>query len=284
LSSKESVTVVLNVYKRGVNLSQQLEAIYSQSHAVSEILIWENGEDEIPDNIDKENLVIARSSSNLGVWARFAFALNATSDFIWIIDDDCFPGNRWLEIALETFRKNPGIIGSRGLRFSSSSSYSLYKEFGPNFPNEDVEAVDIVGHNWIFPREWLSYFWSEYGDRFNSTRAGEDIHLSYAIKKHLNLGCYVPPQPANNRNLWGELPGRLQLDGTDLAGISVDIRSLRKFEKAYRHYVDLGFMPLTMTEVGDSQPGIARELIGHGVGRFPVIAHKIAKFLRIGKR
>lgn len=284
MSSKESVTVVLNVYKRGVNLSQQLEAIYSQSHAVSEILIWENGEDEIPDNIDKENLVIARSSSNLGVWARFAFALNASSDFIWIIDDDCFPGTLWLENALKTFQNHPGIIGSRGLRFVSSSSYSMYKEFGPNFPNADVEAVDIVGHNWIFPREWLSYFWSEYGDRFNSARAGEDIHLSYAIKKHLKLGSFVPPQPSNNRNLWGELPDKLKLNGTDLAGISSDIKSLRKFEKAYRHYVDLGFKPLSMSEVEASQSGIANELIGHGVSRFPVIAHKMAKLLRIAKR
>ena len=277
-----SVTVILNVFRRGKNLENQVKAIENQSHKVSEILIWENGEDKTPEDITGWTH-LSRSSKNLGVWARFAFALNAQSDFIWMIDDDTIPGSRWLENALATFATAPGVIGSRGLIFRSKYSYTLYDEVGPNSPSNSIEAADIVGHNWVFPRVWLGYFWAEYPSRFPGELAGEDIHLSFAIKKHLGLGTFVPPHPPDKKELWGEIrdEDNTQFDGRDTAAISQHPDSMKRFELAYRHYIRRGFTPISAKV--KSGNNLFTDIAAKGIAKFPFAAQRIAGALRIRK-
>lgn len=274
-----TVSVVLNVFKRSKNLPRQLEAIYAQTIPVSEILIWENGEEGSPAGLKVKR---ARSDHNLGVWARFAFALNAESEFVWIIDDDVIPGPGWLESALITHSATGGLVGSRGLRFKSNVSYTLYDEFGPNGPNDELEEVDIVGHNWIFPRAWLGVFWSEIGNKFQSILAGEDIHLSFSIQKHLEVGTYVPPHPTGNRNIWGEQPASEAEFGRESLAISQSKNSLKRFEQAYAHYINQGFQPLCGRSVAHRQK--TTDLALGSLVRFsPKLAHDVARFLRIRK-
>jgi glycosyltransferase involved in cell wall biosynthesis len=275
-----TVAVVLNVYKRGENFQNQLRAINNQTTKVDEVLVWENGNDRA-DLSNMEDIQLARSNSNLGVWSRFAFALNASTDFIWLIDDDTIPGARWLENALETFRSHPGVIGSRGLRFRSRDAYLLYDEFGPNFPNDQVMEVDIVGHNWIVPRKWLGFFWAEYEGKFDSHLAGEDIHISFAVQKHLGLGTFVPPHPEDSQEFWGEVRSESEIDGTDSAAISRSPKSLRRFESAYSHYLGLGF---TIVNERTSETGVvASKLVYKAAGRFPRMALAFARTFRIRK-
>jgi glycosyltransferase involved in cell wall biosynthesis len=274
-----SVSVVLNVFKRGKNFSKQLDAVRAQKTPPKEILIWENGADKVETD-GQAGVSRARSDENLGVWARFSYALNASSEFVWLIDDDTIPGPGWLENALRTFRSNPGVIGSRGLKFSSSTNYLLYEEYGPNRPSEKVEEVDIVGHNWVIPREWLGYFWSEYGQKFPHDLAGEDIHLSFAVQKHLGLGTFVPPHPAGDRDSWGELSSESDFDGTDKAAISQSSESMRRFERAYAHYVKLGFEPVCVRT--QTEKRIDRAL-GSAISRWPYQAQRIANLVNLRK-
>lgn len=274
-----SVSVILNVYKRSENLQAQLGAIAAQTLPVSETLIWENGEEISAKPFEA---LRARSDSNLGVWARFAFALNSNSEFVWIIDDDAIPGPGWLESAIRTHKRTGGLVGSRGLRFRTKSSYTLYEEFGPNSPNDQVEEVDIVGHNWVFPREWLGVFWAEIGSRFHNIRAGEDIHLSYATQKHLGVGTFVPPHPANNRTIWGEQPAAEAHFGRDEHAISRSMESMKKFEDAYAHYIRRGFQPMcSRSEILTERT--KDRVLGAAVRFNPVLAHKVAKFMRLTK-
>lgn len=271
--------MILNVYKRSANLSRQLEAISAQTIPVTEILIWENGEES---SGSSGPAIRARSDSNLGVWARFAFALNSSSQFVWIIDDDVVPGTGWLESALNVHASTGGLVGSRGLRFKTSASYTLYDEFGPNNPNGEVEEVDIVGHNWIFPRAWLGVFWGEIGNQFQNSRAGEDIHLSYAIQKNLGVGTFVPPHPANNRAIWGEQPAQESEFGQDEHAISRSTESMRKFEEAYAHYIRCGFKPMSVRKA-DFRERAWDRAIGSAVRANPSLAHKIARLFRLTK-
>jgi glycosyltransferase involved in cell wall biosynthesis len=280
-SKLPTVSVVLNVYKRGSNFDRQISAIRRQSHPVGEILVWENGTDKISEAYS-ESVTKARADSNLGVWARFAFGLNAANEFLWVLDDDTIPGDRWLENALGTFATSPGVIGSRGLRFRSSSSYTLYDEFGPNSPHQGIEEVDIVGHNWIFPTNWLGFFWAEFANKFDEHLAGEDMHLSYAVQKHLGFGTFVPPHPVNQPELWGELAGSSEFSGTDNSAISQSPASMKRFERAFGHYVDLGYRPMCSRD-GQSAP-IATELLARGVSRFPYASQAAAKILGIRKK
>ncbi len=275
---KPTVSVIMNVYRRGNRFKEQLESIMRQTFKPSEILIWQNGADEI--SAPTENTIIsARNSSNLGVWARFAYALNAKSEFIWMIDDDVLPGSRWLENALQTYAKSPGVIGSRGLIFHSSRSYSLYDEFGPNFPNNDIVEVDIVGHNWIFPKSYLAEFWGLLGNKFNSPLAGEDIHLSYALQRNLGIGTFVPPHPLDDQELWGEL--RLPAEESSEVAISKSRQALGRFEDAYAHYIKLGFSPLVSRR---GKEKLMDKTLGSVFSRAPQLAHDAAKLLGIKKR
>ena len=226
--------------------------------------------------------VHARSNSNLGVWARFAFALNASSQYIWVIDDDAIPGTRWLQNALHTHLSTGGLVGSRGLRFRTTSSYTLYDEFGPNSPNPEASEVDIVGHNWLFPREWLGAFWSVYSERFPGNLAGEDIHLSYAVQKVLGVGTFVPPHPIEDRSLWGEQPASEAEFGSDGAAISIDPRSMKKFEDAYAHYMALGFAPMC-TRGGDYRPSASDQLAARLIAANPSLVQRFTKVLGLRK-
>lgn len=273
------VSVVLTAFRRRDNLQTQIDAVRGQTQGVHEILVWENGPDSQSGLIVTGADLIGTSSTNLGVWARFIFSLNATGDFLWILDDDTIPGPGWLKNALDTFGTHNGVIGSRGLRFRSAESYLLYDEFGPNRPNETVEEVDLLGHNWVFPTSWLSYFFSEFDGRFRSPLAGEDLHLSHSILKHLGLRCYVPPHPPGDKTIWGELEDLSLYSGRDEAGISSDPKSLVKFEKAFRHYVHQGFIPIC-----GSHAGLSEKLMGKMVSRAPALSSRLAGTLKIRKK
>lgn len=276
---RDSVSVVLNVFKRSANYETQLAAIAAQTHPVTEILVWENGYDSVDPSFAN---VHARSSKNLGVWARFAFALNATSDFIWMIDDDSIPGPEWLASALDAHYQTGGLIGSRGLRFRTPDSYTLYDEFGPNNPNSDIVEVDIVGHNWIFPKSWLAHFWSLGDKRFKNALAGEDIHLSFIAQTVCGAGTFVPPHPVDKKRLWGEQSAQEAIFGSDDSAISRDLSSMRKFEDAYQHYLALGFAPLCRRGLG-SKPTVADQLTARTLRRAPKLVQRLATWLNVHK-
>ena len=191
MKNKKEVTVILNTYKRLTNLPKQIESLNSQTIKPTAILIWQNqGDGEFP----KEFLSIAlvsQNNFNYGVWARFAFALNARTEYVCIFDDDTIPGKKWLENCLSTMKNHEGLLGTRGLKFRSKSRYTPNYDYGWNNPSHETKKVDIVGHSWFFKREWLATFWRELPPKDFSFIAGEDIHFSYTLQKYLGLNLAV---------------------------------------------------------------------------------------------
>ena len=116
------VTVVLNGYKRGQHLAQQLEAVKKQTLRPKEIMLWQNaGEDFDPQIAGKTTW--ASCNKNFGVWARFACALNAKTVYICALEDDTIPGTRWLENCYETIQKHEGLLGTIGVIYLTPNSY-----------------------------------------------------------------------------------------------------------------------------------------------------------------
>lgn len=214
-----NVTVVLNSFKRPQFLKEQIRAVEGQTARPKEIMIWNNNPES---TFNYKGLAVANSNKNFGVWSRFAYALNARTEYVCVFDDDTIPGARWLENCLETMKTNEGLLGTIGLIFNSKDSYYPHRKYGwdsanGNINNSETTRVDIVGHSWFFKREWLPYFWMESStDDFDVV--GEDMNFSYAIQKHLGLNTYVPPHPRNDRSLWGSLKGMQY--GTAKGGIS----------------------------------------------------------------
>lgn len=213
-NNPDGVTVIMNGFKRPW-LEEQLEAIKNQSVKPKEILLWYNHPGE---SVEVNQTVISKTKAavcnyNFGVWARFAFALNANYKYVCVFDDDTIPGRKWLENCLEQSKKQPGLYGTRGIIYGSKQTYyggnRMYGWSSANCPatsNTETKEVDIVGHSWFFEKEFLSSYWRELPDpeyRF----CGEDMHFSYMIQKYLGLKTYVPPHPINDKELWGSIKG-----------------------------------------------------------------------------
>ena len=199
------ITVILNGYKRPQFLKEQIEAVRNQTVKPTEIMLWQNNSEGFSIE-DTNSLTTAVSNTNLGVWARFAFALNAKTEYICIFDDDTIPGSKWFENCLETMKTHEGLLGTIGLIYRSPLTYQGNIRIGWDNPNEITTRVDIVGHAWFFKREWLSTFWRELPPAGLLT-AGEDMHFSYTLQKYLGLNTYVPPHPSDDKEMWGSKKG-----------------------------------------------------------------------------
>ena len=117
----KDITVVLNGYKRAQHFDNQLKAVLNQTIKPKAVMLWQNGNDvEFPESSNMTTKAVC--NDNLGVWARFAFALNARTEWICIpevqnvgIHYNCFVkfnvspciGNgyesekHWVEVALK---------------------------------------------------------------------------------------------------------------------------------------------------------------------------------------
>jgi hypothetical protein len=234
------VTVILNGYKRGRALEKQYESIRTQTLRPKEIMLWQNkGEDFDP--LVTNKMTHANSNKNFGVWARFAFALNAETEYVCVFDDDTIPGKKWLENCYDTIQKHDGLLGTIGVKFLTKNSYQPIQRVGWAEPNETTQEVDIVGHSWFFRREWLSTFWRELPELGTSRLVGEDMHFSYTLQKYLNKKTYVPPHPKNNMDMWGSIPETAWSIGQDSAAISMNPTHLNEMSKIYVNYINKGF-------------------------------------------
>lgn len=210
----------MNGYKRPQTLRLQAKALRNQSVQPNEILLWRNSSNSRLTDLRfsvarTTRFISAQANNNFGVWARFAYALLAKSKFVCVIDDDTIPGKRWLENCLTSFHEQPGLYGTIGVRFNSPKGYDGFQErIGWDNPNEKTEKVDIVGHSWFFPKEYLTYFWREIPSPLPMF-AGEDIHFSYTLQKYANIDTFVPPHPIGNRDFWGSAPALATKFGGD---------------------------------------------------------------------
>jgi hypothetical protein len=221
-----SVTVILNGYKRTYTIEEQYEAIKNQTVKNTHIFYWVNLTEEsakIPQSIINDSHSII-SNTNFGVWGRFSIALNAVTPYICVIDDDTIPGSKWLENCLNTIEQHRGIITTRGVIANNGldRNYPMpnsYTAHGWCNPNEEVLRVDMGCHCWFFEKKILRAFWGDMPETI-PMNYGEDMHLSYVAQKHFGLNTYVAPHPLNDKEMWGSHPDKAQKYGTDEVAIS----------------------------------------------------------------
>ena len=210
------ITAILNGYKRGDNLNEQLEALKNQTLPPDEILLWYNnpGDNDLINYDIGTEIPAAYCNYNFGVWARFYYAFNARNPYVVVFDDDTIPGSRWLENCMKTMETHEGLLGTVGLIYPQprppheSSYFEPYVRVGwPKGGNHNgVVQVDFVGHSWFFKKEWLSYLVREQPNPIYDI-CGEDMHFSYMLQKYANIPTFVPPHPENEKELWGSLKG-----------------------------------------------------------------------------
>lgn len=219
----ETVSIILNSFRRTRWFGEQYNAIKNQTAPINEVFVWQNQSDAEPiDSSYRREVTFVECNQNLGVWARFALALNCRSDYIAIFDDDTIPGTKWIENCLNTHKTHPGLLGTVGVIFGDKYyTWNKVERVGWCNPNDTVQKVDIVGHCWFFHRDLLSVFWRDLPPKHQIPIVGEDIHFAKSIQKYTNLGVYVPPHPANDMEMWGSIKGEPY--GTSQEGISMNL-------------------------------------------------------------
>lgn len=272
------ITVVLNGFKRQQYLKRQIDCVLSQTVPATKVMVWNNGERFDLDGYG-EQVMIANHSNNLGVWSRFAYALNAETEYVCLLDDDTFPGPRFFESCLKQMASEPALLGARGLRFLSDSRYHPFVPFGWDSPNEMAEVVDIVGHAWFFRREWLSAFWRELPPLGTSRLVGEDMHFSFMLQKYLGVRTIVPPHPSSDHSVWGSDPKLAILLGTSKEAVSQGDEALLKFDIALRRCTERGFR-LCKENAQTASLGV---VIGPGVARIKAIKFLATRYPKIGR-
>lgn len=232
------ITTILNGYKRPHFLNEQVNAIENQTIKSKEIMLWQNNNSDIFDKNITNNLTTSIVNKNLGVWARFTYALNAKTEYICIFDDDTIPGTMWYENCLNTIEEYNGLLGGIGVIFNSNENYFPIERVGWANPNETTKEVDIVGHSWFFKKEWLTAFWRELPPNGYEI-VGEDMHFSYMLQKYLGLKTYVPPHPINNKEMWSSLKGWEM--GTEKNALSLNPNNMELMNDYYKKIIKEGF-------------------------------------------
>lgn len=197
---EDSITVILNCYKRPEYLQEQVRALRAQTVKPKYIWLWVNA---CPENkkfnpytlgLDK----VFKSNTNCKYHARFAIGLIADTDYVAFFDDDTIPGPKWFENCVTTMKNTPGILGGAGCVLHSRY-YVRHERVGWPSKNPETTEVDLVGHAWFMKREHLNYMWHETPFTLEN---GEDIQLSYLAKKHGGVPTYCPPHPPESPEMW----------------------------------------------------------------------------------
>jgi hypothetical protein len=235
--ARPKITAILNAYARPANFNKQLACVNNQTVRPSEVMVWQNSSEKSFEKCSLGSTVHASANTNFGVWARFAYALNARTEFVCVFDDDTIPGSEWFANCLETIETFDGLLGAAGVVFKTQHSYYPCKMVGWRMPCNHAVRCDIVGHAWFFRREWLSHFWSELPSSDQSLFAGEDFHFSYMLQKQ-GIGTYVPPHPKANMQRWGSVAAHLGRDAVALSGKKLTHNTIKA---GLPQYVEKGF-------------------------------------------
>lgn len=249
-----SVTVVMNGFKRRYAAKEQYEAYRQQSTGTPQFLFWGNycGHGEIDEHFDKyvvDGSKSAIANSNMGVWARFAFALNANTPYICVVDDDTIPGQKWLENCIDTIEElgDQAVLTTRGVRIKNNQ-YPMpdsYDAIGWCSANENIEQVDFGGHCWFFHKHMLKAFWMDAPDVL-PLNYGEDIHLSFAAWNTANCNTYVPRHPIDKPELWGSVRETASKYGEDMNATSRSPQASQGMFQYFNWVLRRGYVPVVM--------------------------------------
>jgi len=236
------ITVILNLYKRPQNLEKQIDAFRNQTVKPKEIWVWQNA--ALPfvegDSWQRHALHFKgidkwiTSNNNWGVYGRFTMAQMAQTKFVCVNDDDTIPGPQWLETCLESYKTNPGLQGGIGVRLEADN-YRQHHRIGWADPRPTTEEVDLVGHSWFFPKEYLKYIWMEEPFTWNM----EDAHFSYCLQKYGNIKTFVPPQFGDKSS--SVLGYELGVDANAMSHPKNHEKFYKERDEAIKYYIDNGW-------------------------------------------
>lgn len=226
------LTVFITCFRRPHLLRPQVAALQSSSAQPQAVVAWINGAGQTQlDEPVLDQLATVVSPVNWGPWARFMFALEAATEYVLILDDDCIPGPEWIKTALDSMQEHPGVYAAVGGFYTEDNPESM-AILGPGQGLDGQDGllpVDVGIGGWLLKRDWL---W-DIAQRplVRGLTTGWGTHIS-AVMQGNGIPTYVLPYGDDQRALWGALEP-LQPDGLRTADAAVQER--QAVYSAYRN-------------------------------------------------
>lgn len=199
-NNDESCAAIITVWKRSDYLKEQLEALKNQTKEVTSILIIQNENHfEISKDLIKEyNLNVIKSSIN-SLYTRWIIGYLLNEKYIYVLDDDVIPGEKWVEISINALNKYNALVGPSGRRIALTNT-PAWKSIETY--NGLDQACDWVCNSYFFKREWIQYITA--AERYMRThKTFDDIQLATTLKIFGGINCVVPGQSKKNLEING---------------------------------------------------------------------------------
>ena len=118
----ESVSVIIPTLRRPEHLARALNSLVRQTRKAVEVLVGIRSDDHSNDQVLEkfQNQLPVRSVEAKGVGVIGSMAsclLEATGDYIALLDDDIELPSNWIERMVGHIRGNPGVLGAGGRDF-----------------------------------------------------------------------------------------------------------------------------------------------------------------------
>lgn len=150
------LSIVLAYWGRANLVATQIRMLRAQSVRPLGMLLWHNANDKGKFPAQVQGLIDAEPSSSptidMGPWIRWAVASQCNTEYVLVIDDDCLPGPRWIELAMERLAKAAefDVIAAAGAIYNSDR----FDDFGVVGPEAGAQLaeeteVDIGRGAWL---------------------------------------------------------------------------------------------------------------------------------------
>jgi len=201
------VTAVVTCCKRLHNVEKIWEALRGQSQPCEGIWFFYNGKETLTRGDLPPFGRILRGDDPDDHYTRFAAALAARTEYVFLLDDDCIPGARWVERCLQAARTRDGIFAPGGLRVTrpdfASGPYTREAEVGRlrSPRRRRTSEVDVPFHSFFLRRRHLAWMFHDpmgvglREGRIVQTTGHEDVLLACRAWRRAGVRCWLPSCP-----------------------------------------------------------------------------------------
>jgi hypothetical protein len=190
--------------------------------------------------------------ANFKYFGRFALASMAKTPYVVLFDDDCIPGQKIVKTLLHMINvKNGdynGLLGMKGHAQTPEDVNSDQHVLQPywaqwNYRPADTWQVDLTGGVWFLRTEWVRQMWRETPSPIRAGpwgpwETGEDFHITYSLRKFVNVNTYLFPTDWGRGETWGASQDYFEMSsaGDTTVDNSLELRSFILYANILKGY------------------------------------------------
>lgn len=208
-----SWSAIICLWKRKEYIKEQIKAIKSQSISPIEIICLINENHfkaaEITELKEQDCKIILSEINSL--YNRWAVSYVCRGDYVCIFDDDTIPGSSYIENAIRCCDGYDCMTGASGRIYDPNGRESLYKIVSPvahdgSFVSCSADDIycDWVCNSYLFKRSWVPSILDEMS-KMESFSTYDDMQAALSLFRSKKIGCIVPFQPQENKELIASL-------------------------------------------------------------------------------